>query len=204
MTKLVHALAVSLALASTPALAWDGQGHMTVAALAWSQMTSAAKSKAAELLKHNPMYSGWVKGLSDEDARAETAFVEAATWPDLIKRQGSGYQFDGEHSTKPEASQNTGYGDKLQHRYWHFIDMPFSPDGTALRQPEPPNAKDRIALFRKTLTDPGASDALKSYDMVWLSRRSHARTAPGTSLFKPNYARIPCVYPQTTMDNCET
>jgi hypothetical protein len=37
-----------------------------------------------------------------------------------------------------------------------------------LRQPQVPNAGTQIALFRKTLASADASDALKSYDLVWL------------------------------------
>ena len=45
---------------------------------------------------------------------------------------------------------------------------PFSPDGTALVQPIPPNAQTQIAAFRTTLAQAGATDELKSYDLVWL------------------------------------
>jgi len=37
-----------------------------------------------------------------------------------------------------------------------------------LVQPAVPNAQTQIALFRKTLASSNASDALKSYDLVWL------------------------------------
>jgi hypothetical protein len=66
------------------------------------------------------------------------------------------------------AARNIGYADHLQHRYWHYIDLPFSVDHTPLRQPAVPNAETQIALFRKTLASADANDALKSYDLVWL------------------------------------
>jgi hypothetical protein len=55
----------------------------------------------------------------------------------------------------------------LRHKYFHFVDTPFSDDGTALPTIPNPNAKERIDLFRGVLagSDP---DELKSYDMVWL------------------------------------
>ena len=52
------------------------------------------------------------------------------------------------------------------HRYWDFIDIPFSSDGTALTDPDIPNAQTQIVAFRETLRNSGASDELKSYDLV--------------------------------------
>jgi hypothetical protein len=53
------------------------------------------------------------------------------------------------------------------HKYWHFIDEPFSPDNTPLVQPEKPNAETQIPLFRAALSS-NESDDVKSYDLVWL------------------------------------
>jgi hypothetical protein len=165
MRQIRYALFICLALAHS-AFAWNDFGHMTVAELAWKQLTPAARVKATALLKLNPDYATWVQGVSAA-SRDETAFVRAATWPDAIKRR-SDYTDDGEHPSGPTAAQNIGYADKLQHRYWHYIDTPFSPDGTPLAQPLAPNAKTQILAFRKTLASAKASSALKSYDLVWL------------------------------------
>ena len=99
-------------------------------------------------------------------------FMIAATWPDEIK-SASGYVSDGSHNGdrpdgSPDPSANKGYSDKLRHKYWHFIDTPFTTDGTAPLPTIPnPNAQERIALFRGALGS-GADDSLKSYDLVWL------------------------------------
>ena len=53
------------------------------------------------------------------------------------------------------------------HKYWHFIDTPFSTDGTPLPAVPAPNALERIRLFRAVLAS-GSPDELKSYDLVWL------------------------------------
>jgi hypothetical protein len=121
----------------------------------------------AALLKLNPSYQDWVATASPQD-RDEVAFVTAATWPDVIKKRGSGFTDDGEKPSAPDAAKNEGYAGKLQHRYWHYIDVPFSPDGTPLKQPRAPNAKTQIAAFRTALASSSASDELKSYDLVWL------------------------------------
>jgi S1/P1 Nuclease len=93
--------------------------------------------------------------------------MKAATWPDMIKIDYR-YRSDGDRPNGPDAGRNIGYADKLIHRYWHYIDIPFSPDGTALTDPDIPNVQTQIVAFRQTLKDAGASDELKSYDLVWL------------------------------------
>jgi len=154
-------------LCASPALAWNGFGHMTVAAVAYGKLTPATKTKVAALLKLNPSYPDWVATASPQD-RDEVAFVTAATWPDAIKKRGSGFTDDSKNPFAPDASKNEGYAGMLQHRYWHYIDVPFSPDGTPLQQPRAPNAKTQIAAFRTALASSSASDELKSYDLVWL------------------------------------
>ncbi len=163
--------AICFALSGMPALAWNDFGHMEVAALAWSKLTPAARQNATELLKLNPQYSHWTSGAS-ADERDQIAFVMAATWPDFIKRE-SDYHSDGaDDGDRPprtaEASQNIGYADHYRHKYWHFVDEPFSPDRTALQPPDKPNAQTQIAALRTTLSDAGAMADVRSYDLVWL------------------------------------
>ena len=147
-------------------VAWNGFGHMTVAAIAYPLLTPAARQKVSALLKLNPNYSSWVSGVAAAD-RDRVAFMVAATWPDAIKSM-SGYKDDGETPKGSQAGQNIGYADKNQHRYWHFIDTPFSPDNTPLHQPIPPNAQTQIVLFRTALASSGTSANVQSYDLVWL------------------------------------
>jgi hypothetical protein len=140
---------------------------MLVAAIAYQQLKPAVRTRAAELLRKNPSYHDWVSKASASE-RDQFAFMLAATWPDVIKR-APGYVNDGEHPRKPgTAAQNIGYADKLQHRYWHFVDKPFSPDGTELVEPVPPNAETQIPLFRTALHSSSIDDHVKSYDLCWL------------------------------------
>jgi hypothetical protein len=155
----------------TPARAWNSFGHMEVAAVAWSQLTPQAQKEATRLLTINPQYKTWVTGVAPNQ-RDQIAFVKAATWPDEIKTL-TNYHNDGGRNgdiapKTPEASQNIGYKDLFRHKYWHFIDEPFSTDGTSLQQPVPPNAQTQIATFRKTLPDRTVSDSIRSYDLAWL------------------------------------
>ncbi|WP_439406387.1 S1/P1 nuclease [Bradyrhizobium sp. DASA03076] len=158
-------------LFAAPAKAWNNFGHMEAAALAWNQLRPAAKQEATRLLKLNPQYDGWIQGVPASQ-RDQVAFVKAATWSDQIKSL-SDYHNDGDRNgdvapQTPEASQNIGYADHFRHKYWHFIDEPFSTDGTPLQQPQSPNAQTQVAVFKKTLTDKTVSDDIRSYDLSWL------------------------------------
>jgi|EndMetStandDraft_8_1072994.scaffolds.fasta_scaffold68796_2 hypothetical protein len=170
--KIIAAAALALlVIASAPAQAWNDFGHMEVAAVAWSKLKPAARARAIALLKLSPQYDTWIAGVP-AGKRDQIAFVRAATWPDAIKRDDA-YQSDGPDNGDrpppgPEASQNIGYADHLRHKYWHFINRPFSPDGTALQNPDTPNVSTQIEALRAKLSEPGASDNVKSYDLVWL------------------------------------
>lgn len=164
-------LAVVLVFVSfcPPTYAWNSIGHMAVAYAAYQQLTPAEKARVAVLLKLNPYYSKWANyipaGTSDAD-RDMYVFMMAATWPDEIKAMGSGYLGTDTPPRGESPSLNTGYDDKQMHRYWHFIDTPFSQDNTPLPPIPVPTAVQKIGTFRQALAT-GEPDLLKSYDLVW-------------------------------------
>jgi len=167
------AVALCLVLFSSTSSAWFNVGHMAVAYVAYQQLTAEKKLLVGKLLKKNPYYNKQWKALipagTPADQRDLMLFMIAATWPDQIKEKGSAYQNDGDTPpTDGSAWTNTGYKDLKQHKYWHFIDTPFTQDNTAPLAAIPsPNAETQIAVFRQTLIS-GKSDPLKSYDLVWL------------------------------------
>jgi len=138
---------------------------MMVAAVAWQKLTSSERAEVSRLLKQNPDYDTWIDGVDPSQAD-EIAFITAATWPDVIKGE-EGYTNDGEQPSSPDAADNIGYEDKLQHRYWHFYDKPFSPDGTTTHEPDPVNALTQIRMFASALKT-SKDDSIRSYDLVWL------------------------------------
>lgn len=149
---------------------------MAAAYVAYQHLNSATKGRVSALLKLNPDYSNWVKeipdGTSPQD-REMVIFMIASTWADRIKGAPD-YSVDGapgSNGNLPDgasSSQNIGYKDHLQHRYWHFLDTPFSNDGTKLPSIPTPNAETQIEAFRKVLASSSADDDLKSYDLAWL------------------------------------
>jgi hypothetical protein len=169
---------VMLGLAlSGQALAWNDRGHMTVAYVAYKQLTPATRDRVNALLKLHPKYGDWSVTVEQEMPRASAddknlmIFMIAATWADGIKRDSTYTQDGSQGGNRPDGSpdpgRNTGYDDLLMHKYWHFIDIPFTTDGTPLPAIPTPNAQERIALFRAVLASSSA-DPLKSYDLTWL------------------------------------
>jgi hypothetical protein len=163
-------LVLALVALVRPAQAWNGKGHMVVAYIAYQHLTPAVKKKVARLLQLNPMYDDWVKDV-DPAEQGSVAFMQAATWPDAIK-SAQGYITDGDAGGNrpagdPEDSQNIGYPDHLRHKYWHFVDTPFSTDGTHLGELPTPNVETEIVLLRTALGSNVASQ-IRSYDLAWL------------------------------------
>jgi len=164
-------VAICLLFSLQNAQGWNSIEHMTVAYVAYQQLTPTQKARAATLLALNPNYKKWlgyIHGTVTPEEQQMYVFMMAATWPDEIKANGSGYKLDGDtppHS--PEASANIGYTDLEMHKYWHFVNTPFSTDGTALPAVPVPNVQTQIAALRKDLAS-DEPDALKSYDLVWL------------------------------------
>jgi hypothetical protein len=147
---------------------------MMVAAAAYQRLTPATRARVDALVGLNPQFNTWktlIPPTVPPKDRPAMLFMIAATWPDRIKGD-PGFSDDGTHNgNRPgglSSSRNTGYADRLRHKYWHFVDRPFSRDGTALPMVPTPNAQERIRLFRQVLASTTATDALKSYDLVWL------------------------------------
>jgi len=168
---------LGIAASLEPAFAWNDRGHMSVGYVAYLRLKPAARDRVNALLKLNPNYNDWEAKVSKQipnasaDDKNMMIFMLATTWADEIKRDRS-YKQDGtQGGNRPEGSpdpgRNTGYDDLLMHKYWHFIDTPFSRDGTTLPPIPTPNAQERIALFRTVLAS-SSPDQLKSYDLVWL------------------------------------
>jgi hypothetical protein len=150
----------------SPAFAWWDEGHMQIAAVAYSQLTLPARTQVDALIRLNPEYSKWVVAYPAARA-AQYAFVRSATWADDIKKPEAGY--DSDKADAPEASRNIGYYDDLMHKYWHFKDIGFSTDGTPLQDGDAVNALTEIKILSAGLKpSSGLPDDVRSYDLVWL------------------------------------
>jgi hypothetical protein len=159
---------------SVSSYGWSDTGHMAVAFVTYSNLTPATRNRVDELVRQNPKYDSWLKMIpagTSPAVKRGMLFMIAATWADQIKGDGE-HVADGPAGgnlppTDGTGAANTGYTDKAMHKYWHFIDLAFSTDGTPLNAPPTPNARTQIAAFRAVLAS-NSPDALKSYDLVWL------------------------------------
>src|SRR5438309_2057514 len=94
MTKLIAIISVLFCLCH-PSQAWNAEGHMVVAQIAYNHLDSAVKTKCDNLIAVPLTYG----------SSANNTFMTAACWADDYK---------------------TSLGTAI----WHYIDLPFSLDGT--------------------------------------------------------------------------
>lgn len=161
-------------LCSVTSYAWFDTGHMAVACVAYQKLTPQTRARVDALVRLNPKVNEWLARIPPGTSPEKTnlmLFMIAATWADLIKDDLQ-YRDDGTHGGNVPPADGTGglnlgYSDRLKRKYWHFVDLPFSPDNTPLQNPPIPNAETQIAVFRAVLAS-NSPDALKSYDLVWL------------------------------------
>ena len=170
---LMGALALLLIL-NPISYAWNSRGHMMVAAVAYQKLTPQMKDRVEALLLLNPDRDHWIDLIPAGTSAARQKmmiFMLAATWADRIKSNPD-YHTDGTHNGNrppPDATagQNIGFDDLARHKYWHFIDTPFTLDGTTLPSLPTPNAQTQLGLFREVLGSATSSEQLKSYDLSW-------------------------------------
>lgn len=106
-----------LALAATsPAWAWNAAGHRLVAAVAWRQMSPAARQQVVALLENHPDYPKWIA--KAKEGLGYTAFLQASTWPDDIRKDPRFYDDDRETPAPPFV----GMPDTARHKSWHYVD----------------------------------------------------------------------------------
>jgi hypothetical protein len=178
--KKISLMALLALVFANAAVAWNGKGHEVVAYVAYQHLDPATRAKVNDLLKRNPCYEEWNSTVSSLSAEQQPVaiFMLAATWPDAIKLPSYDCQPDHHFGPDgasggdvapagPEASQNIGYDDTHRHKYWHFVDTPFSRDGTPTMPALHPNALDEILALTAALAS-SESDDLKSYDLVWI------------------------------------
>ena len=74
--------------AVSPAYAWNDQGHMAVAYLAYRQLNPVIRARTDALLKLNPYYAKWLAAIPKDTPPGDVnrmIFMIAATWPDQIR-----------------------------------------------------------------------------------------------------------------------
>jgi hypothetical protein len=155
MRRLGFAL-LSLALAlQAPLEAWNATGHRIVGAIAYDHLTAKARARVDDLLRQHPDFATLM---------GRDAFLAASVWPDVIKGDNRFYD-DTRANAQPTpllpGFAAAGFAIMARHTNWHYIDIPFSPDGTPLEPPPSPNA---LIEIRRILKETN----LSAYDLPWL------------------------------------
>ena len=152
--------------------AWNGTGHMTVASIAYDNLTPKARAGVDALLARHRDYGLWMSqlppGYTD---RGRFAFMKAATWPDDIRKT-------------PDDRP-----------IWHYIDVPviaagYTPDPAALLIVRP-NAETQIGEETALLTRPGATDGERAVALCWVEHLIGDIHQPlhDASLFSPLFPK---------------
>jgi hypothetical protein len=147
-------LSIALAL-QAPLHAWNATGHRIVGAIAYDHLNAKARARVDELLRQHPD----LKALIGRDA-----FLAASVWPDVIRGDKRFYD---DTLPNPQPTPllpdfaSAGFPSMARHTNWHYIDLPFSPDGTPLEPAKAPNALIEIQRILKEAN-------LGVYDLPWL------------------------------------
>ena len=144
-------VAVLLCVAAPSALAWNQPGHMLTASIAYDQLTPEQRATALKILEGSPDYAKWMT-MAPKDSPGFDAgryvFMQAARWPDDIRKSGSPYD----------------------HPVWHYVDYPLRPPDFPMEEP-PAGSEDVLSAYatcEKMLTDPAASATDRAAYLCWL------------------------------------
>lgn len=157
----VHGALAAFILGFLPlaAQAWNGAGHRLVAAVAWERMKPAARAEASRLIHLHPEYARWLKRAGEADAERRT-FIEAATWPDEIRKDKRFYS-GGKDEPTPTLP---GYPDMERRGNWHYVSIPL--DGDADAMPLSGQIDRRLPELEQALSS--GDEGARVYALPWL------------------------------------
>jgi hypothetical protein len=161
------ATAAILLFFAPAARAWNDTGHMTVAEIAWRQLSDAQRQRVAALLKSHPHYEIYLsKYRPDGVAEDEWAFLRASTWPDFVRPSRPG--FEDERFKGPEIT-------RYHQGPWHYVTIPFVPprdratiNPTTLPSRQEPSALGAYDINSKTLAQADAKPDERAVALAWI------------------------------------
>jgi len=154
-------------LSGSPAIAWDGPGHMAIAGLAYDQLSASEKSKLATVMTAFSDKQRLVDDLNTPSPSPRDLVMAGATWPDLIKQDPG---FTGRHDYDEPGPLIKVEESKVMHVGWHFIDTPFHSE-TGVDGPPLDGSKVNIVEVLSVLDaqlKSHESAAERAYDTIWL------------------------------------
>ena len=114
--KLLLCLIVLLG-AGAESLAWNDAGHLTIARIAWDELTPDERELVAEVLRNHPhRESLLLKDKPAEVSAHEWMFLRAAVWSDYVRPPKS--------FPKDEIATHPLY--KYHRGPWHYVNFPYT------------------------------------------------------------------------------
>ena len=158
-TRWIAAVVLAGQLIAQPAYAWDEIGHEVIARIAWASMSPEARAAAAALLSNAPEDSGLPAlnpGSGAESSRRRTFFVEASTWPDIVR--------DEAYPQRRRAYHRSN---------WHYVNYFFesTPQGPRDRpdvRGDSINVVERLAKLEASVVDLSRPSAERAVDLAWI------------------------------------
>ena len=144
-----------------PCHAWNATGHKAIALIAYQHLSPSTRSRVDKLLVQHPDYPRWVQGVAAQN-RGRAAFLAASVWADTIK--GDPRFHDDNRRATPNIP-GLPAGSQARHADWHYMNLPFSTDGTPTRPSEMPNVLTKLQEFEQLASMP---DSMKVYVLPWL------------------------------------
>ena len=150
-----------LLVVSLPAAAWNAAGHRISAMVAWQTLDGETRAAIAEVLRQHPDFESWQAHANGADPDL-TAFVEASTWPDDIRRDRRFYTAGVDEPTATEP----GFPDMERHLHWHYLDRPLNPGARVW--PSPGIIDRQLAALARIVGDPQGKISARAYALPWL------------------------------------
>lgn len=132
---------------------WNGRGHMTVAAIAWDQLTEDGRKSVTELLMQHPAYTTtWESEFKNDVPLGQYLMMRAATWPDDIRS-----------SSNPQHN--------MSNPAWHYITYEIHFGGHDVTNPNTPAEGDVLSAIEnalKVLNDKNETKPNQAISLSWL------------------------------------
>jgi hypothetical protein len=150
--------------------AWHPVGHRIVAAICYDNLTDKARERADALVRAHPNYQHFAAGAKGNRKQiARIAFINTAAWADEIR--GDPLYYDDTRRDAIPTPTLPGFPDMKRRTNWHFINIAFSPDGTAFPEPPAVNAVAEMKFVIAALGGKPNPGALKDpvYLLPWFT-----------------------------------
>lgn len=144
-----------------PAAAWNAAGHRISAMIAWEHMDAPTRNAVAAILQQHPDFEHWQLRANGADPDL-TAFLEASTWPDDIRRDKRFYTAGSEEPT----STQPGFPDMERRLSWHFVDRPVGWYDRLL--PSPGVIDRQLVALARIVGDRKEKPSARAYALPWL------------------------------------